>query len=68
MKPTRYKVWIHIEGQNKDGDCIEGDDYFEPREAGCFKYPGKAISFRDMLMAVADVATWSQEQPIKGKI
>lgn len=31
-KVTHYKVWLHIEGLNKDGDCIEGDDFHEPRE------------------------------------
>lgn len=25
-----YKVWIHIEGLNADGDQVEGDDRFEP--------------------------------------
>jgi hypothetical protein len=55
MKPIKYKVWIHIEGLNKDGDCIEGDDYFEPREAGCFKYKSEALMCCDNLLFAADL-------------
>lgn len=56
MKPVKYKVWIHIEGLNKDGDCIEGDEYFEPREAGCFKNKSQALRRQDGLMLAADFA------------
>jgi hypothetical protein len=30
-----YKVWIHIEGLDKNGDCIEGDSFHEPHELFC---------------------------------
>ena len=49
-KAVKYKVWIHLEGLNKDGDCVEGDDWHEPREAGCFRSLEIAESFRNMLL------------------
>ncbi len=49
-----YKVWIHIEGLNQDGDTVEGDDYHEPREAGCFATVDEAERLRDALLVVAD--------------
>lgn len=49
-KVENYKVWVHIEGLNEDGDCIEGDEYFEPREAGCVKTAEEAESLRDSLI------------------
>lgn len=48
-----YKVWIHIEGLNQDGDTVEGDDYHEPREAGCFHTVEEAERLRDALLAAA---------------
>lgn len=32
-----YNVWIHIEGVNKGGDVIEGDEYHEPRKVGNYR-------------------------------
>lgn len=54
-KVKKYKVWLHIEGLNKDGDCIEGDDYHEPREAGCVETREEAERLRDALLDVAGV-------------
>jgi len=50
MKVVKYKVWLHIEGLDKYGDCVEGDDYHEPNEAGCFKTLEEAVDFRDFLL------------------
>jgi len=52
-KVKQYKVWVHIEGLNKDGDCIEGDDYHEPTEAGCVDTLEEAERLRDALLEVA---------------
>lgn len=49
-KVKSYKVWVHIEGLDKHGDCIEGDDYHEPREAGEFDTPEAAEAHRDALL------------------
>ncbi len=54
-KVKKYKVWVHIEGLNKDGDCIEGDDYHEPREAGCVETLEEAERLRDVLLDAAGV-------------
>lgn len=54
MKCDKYKVWVHIEGLNEDGDCIEGDSYHEPHEAGCVKMLEEAEALRDRLLEVAD--------------
>ena len=54
-KVKKYKVWLHIEGLNKDGDCIEGDAYYEPHEAGCVKTLEEAERLRDALLDVAGV-------------
>jgi hypothetical protein len=53
-KVVRYNVWVHIEGVNKEGDTIEGDDYYEPHKAGEFKKLETAEEFRDMLVDTAD--------------
>lgn len=54
MDAVKYKVWIHIEGTDKDGDCVEGDEFFEPEEVGCFSSARKAENFRDELADVAN--------------
>ena len=54
-KGIKYKVWVHIEGLNEEGDCIEGDDYYEPREAGCVDTLEEAERLRDNLLDVAGV-------------
>lgn len=54
-KVVKYKVWVHIEGLNKVGDCIEGDGHHEPREAGCFKTLLEAEHLRDLLLETAEV-------------
>jgi len=54
-KVKKYKVWVHIEGLDEDGDCIEGDDYYEPREAGCVETLEEAERLRDTLLDVAGV-------------
>lgn len=51
-KVVKYNVWIHIEGVNRDGDCIEGDDIHEPVEAGEFKKLEDAEYLRDLLLRV----------------
>ena len=50
---VEYKVWIHIEGLDEDGDCVEGDSWHEPREAGCFASLQSAEGLRDMLLDAA---------------
>jgi len=47
---VKYKVWVHIEGLNKDGDMIEGDDYFEPHEAACVKSAKRAMEIQNRLV------------------
>ena len=53
-KVVKYKVWVHIEGLNKEGDCIEGDGHHEPREAGCFETAEEAEHLRDLLLKIAE--------------
>ncbi len=53
-KATHYKVWIHIEGLNDEGDMVEGDEYNEPREAGCFATREQAAELRDVLLGTAE--------------
>jgi hypothetical protein len=53
-KVTHYKVWIHVEGLDKDGDQVEGDDHFLPREAGCVVRKAHAEALRDALADAAD--------------
>lgn len=55
MKPVKWKVWIHIEGLDKDDDTVEGDEYFEPHEAGCFKTAAKAEDLRSKLVDIAGI-------------
>ena len=52
-KVKSYKVWIHIEGIDKHGDCLEGDDYHEPREAGHVDTLEEAERLRDTLLEEA---------------
>ncbi len=52
-KPTHYKVWVHIEGLNAEGDIIEGDENHEPREAGCFATSEDAVDFQNELLDFA---------------
>jgi len=49
-KVTHYKVWIHIEGLDKHGDCVEGDDYHEPREVCCTKTLAAAEIVRNAIL------------------
>jgi hypothetical protein len=49
-----YKVWIHIEGLDSYGDCIEGDEYHEPQEAACVKSLEKATEIAAFLLEMAD--------------
>jgi len=58
-KVTHYKVWIHIEGLNADGDTVEGDEYFEPHEVGAFDTAEEAEELRCKLGSTADI--WSKE-------
>ena len=48
-EPTKYNVWIHIEGVDEDGDCVQGDDYFEPHKVGTFNTVEGAESLRHFL-------------------
>ena len=57
MKPVKWKVWIHVEGLDKDDDTVEGDEFFEPHEAGCFKTPAKAEALRSKLVDIAGIIT-----------
>lgn len=52
-KVTHYKVWLHIEGLNKDGDCIEGDDFYMPKEVARTRSREKAEVMVDAIMTVA---------------
>ncbi len=52
-KPTHYKVWVHVEGLNAEGDIIEGDSYYEPREAGCFATSDEAMNLQTDLLNFA---------------
>lgn len=52
---TSYKVWVHIEGVNDEGDCIEGDSYHEPIEAGTRATLEEAQALRDRLLEAAGV-------------
>jgi hypothetical protein len=49
-KVKKYKVWIHLEGLDAQGDCIEGDDHHAPEEAGCFTTLLEAESLRAFLL------------------
>lgn len=46
----QYKVWVHTEGVNEEGDCVEGDEFYEPRQAGSFDTAEEAERFRDGLL------------------
>ncbi|MFA5375901.1 MAG: hypothetical protein WC455_09180 [Dehalococcoidia bacterium] len=52
-KVTHYKVWLHIEGLDKNGDCIEGDDFHEPREVARTRTREKAEVIVDAILTVA---------------
>ena len=52
-EPAKYNVWIHIEGVDADGDCIQGDDYFEPHKVGTFNTVEGAESLRYRLFRAA---------------
>ncbi len=52
----RYKVWIHIEGLDRNGDQVEGDEVFEPIEVACFDSANAAESFRDDLIDLIEQA------------
>jgi hypothetical protein len=34
--PTKYNVWLHIEGVDQDDDVLEGDEHNEPHKIGTF--------------------------------
>lgn len=53
-KPKVYKVWIHLEGCNNDGDCIEGDEYHEPLKAFETRSIEMAESVRRYLCSTVD--------------
>ena len=55
MKATHYKVWVHIEGLNDEGDQVEGDDYFMPTEAGEFDTEDAAQEHVRLLEAAPDL-------------
>ncbi len=48
-----YKVWVHIEGLNAEGDTIEGDEYHDPLQAGRVKTLAEAEKLRDWILACA---------------
>jgi hypothetical protein len=50
-KVTQYKVWLHIEGLNVDGACIEGDVH-EPREVMSTRSLDKAEAMVDAILTV----------------
>ncbi len=50
---THYKVWIHVEGLDDVGDCVEGDDYHEPVEAGVCATLEEAEHLRATLIEAA---------------
>jgi hypothetical protein len=53
-KVAKYNVWIHIEGVNKDGDCIEGDEYYEPLKAGSFKNLAAATALQEHIICFSE--------------
>ena len=52
-KVTHYKVWLHIEGLDKNGDCIEGDDFYMPKEVARTRTREKAEVIVDAILTVA---------------
>ena len=54
-KVKKYKVWVHIEGIDSYGDCIEGDEYHEPQEAACVKSLEKATEIANFMLNVAEL-------------
>lgn len=52
QKVEQYKIWIHIEGLDADGDCVEGDDYHQPHEVACVQTLTQAEELRDRLIAM----------------
>ncbi len=61
----RYKVWVHIEALNADGDQILGDDCYEPHEAACCDDLNTAEGVREVMLDVADL--WLSTNPGDGK-
>ena len=60
-KVFAYKVWVHIEGIDEGGDCVEGDDYYGPEEAGVFDTSDEAEDLQGFLVDVAD--EWRARRP-----
>lgn len=53
METVKYKAWIHIEGLDKNGDQVEGDDVFEPTECCCSKSRSDIIYLKNLIVAYA---------------
>lgn len=49
-----YKVWIHIEARDEEGDCVLGDEYFEPEPVGTYDHEDEAIAVRDGIVAASN--------------
>lgn len=52
-KVTHYKVWLHIEGLDKNGDCIEGDDFYMPKEVARKRKREQAEAMVNAILMVA---------------
>ncbi len=48
-KVVEWKVWVHVEGLDRAGDILEGDEYQEPMEAGCFTKRAAAHECQNLL-------------------
>jgi hypothetical protein len=51
---SAYNVWVHIEGVDAEGDCLEGDEFHEPHKLACFRRLSLAEDFRDLVKGAAD--------------
>lgn len=54
-KVAKYKVWIHIEGVDRNGDCVEGDEFHEPHSAGEYTTRFMAEKLRNRLIDIAAI-------------
>jgi hypothetical protein len=52
-RPTKYKIWIHLEGLDENGDNVYED---EPMEFGYFDTLEEAEEYRDAMMCADAIA------------
>jgi len=51
-KCVEWKVWLHVEGLNDEGDQVEGDDYYQPVELESFDTREDAEDFAGTVEAL----------------